>query len=118
RRGFRMGGKPLAQEVGASEDGDVEIGVEFFEANPVSAAIQEMPERHLPGVRRNSMQGALTDQVVASVADVAQFLEKLVFRLRLPLPLGVGNGHPAGAVGKPRIVTGNTRHEASSTHSA
>ncbi len=66
---------------------------------------------------RERTQGAFTDEVVPGIADVAQLLQKLLLRFRLLLPLRIGDGQAVGAVGKARVVTGNTRHENSRTHS-
>ncbi|MNT64761.1 hypothetical protein D3C72_2026870 [compost metagenome] len=45
-----VGRKPLAQQIGAGEDADVEIRIELVEADAVLGAIVEMPERHMLGV--------------------------------------------------------------------
>ncbi|MNL85051.1 hypothetical protein D3C87_2132270 [compost metagenome] len=48
--GFSISRKPFAQQIGAGEDADIEIRVEFVEADAVLGAIVEMPERHMLGV--------------------------------------------------------------------
>ena len=107
----------MRKQVRAGEDADVEVGVELIEPAAAFAAIVEMPEGNLLRMRRERTQSALADQVVAGIADVAQLLEKLLLRLRLLLPLRIGDGQAVGAIGKARVVTRNARHENSWTHS-
>ncbi|MCY1227596.1 hypothetical protein D9M68_613340 [compost metagenome] len=108
--------QPLAQEICAGEDADVEVVVELVEPAAVLVAVVEMPERDLLGMRRDGTQSSLTDQIVTGVADVAKLLKKLVLGFGLFLPFRIGNRQAIRAIGEARVMARNARQEDSWTH--